>query len=176
MSDAGQAFNAGHTITVGGTPYTIGVLTTSSQAKLEAWAKSKVREDAFAMLGPDAPPSVRADMVRWCFSDEARRGIAQQMDSFEGIAKRLELSLRQNHPDVTEAEVTAVLDAFGFKELLALLDALMEDLSATESAERQIINAMDALGAEKVRELLDEWEKEGAKDKAPLSPPVGKPS
>jgi len=176
MSDAAQAFNAGHGVTVDGKEYTISLMTTSSQAKWEAWAKTKMRHEAFEMLGPDAPPSIRAEMVKWCFSDEARLGIAQQMQSLEGIHKELELSLRQSHPDITEAEVLKVLDVLGPKELVALMEDMFEDRTSAEIAEQNVKATLDMLGLVRVKQIVKEWEKGVGKPKDPPSLSAGKPS
>jgi hypothetical protein len=98
-------------VEVGGKRYRFSPLSIRQNAALRVWARSVPFErfrEQIKLLG-DVTKEERAQLfARACADSEDEKKIAAIVDGQEGIAKAFELMLRANHPDLTDAEVSAL--------------------------------------------------------------------
>ena len=169
MTDMARAAGTPFTITVKGKEYRIAPITFAQQAAWEQWARETLMREALGYLGDIATASDRARLIQQMMAG-ANAGIAAEMTSYRGTLKQFELALRREQPEITEEEVTAVLDSFGMDEAKALLDQLAGLGEPDEIALRAFISE---IGLDRTKEIIAEIE-EAAQTTGP--PSVGKRS
>jgi hypothetical protein len=125
MSELGDFLSDSVPFDVNGITYQFAKIDLGMMADFDTMMAARRLKTALNALGDDARPGERAELIR-DMAGGSGRASAAEMETVSGIRLMLYLSLKRNHPDVTEDAVGRMITLKRFDEFKALLEALSE--------------------------------------------------
>lgn len=109
-------------VTVDGDTYELSPLGFSDLVRMEEWARAEVVREGRERLEilADVLDEATRDKMLLAAVDAAADPVkvGAMMDSLAGLVKRVELSLKVKHPDITKAQIDKVLGAEGIAQIV----------------------------------------------------------